>query len=319
MMDAETKIYRGLAYVFTLFSTVAIFMLLPIGNMRFDPSDLGDLAYVVLIFAIFATYCSFRRLYRLSSTLEVMMLGLIMTVPILISTYLAASFNFPLADAQLIAADQALGFDWRSFIAFVDGNPKLAATLYKAYTSMGYQMLGIPLLLGIAGLYKRSYQMIIAYGLLCYVSALVSVWFPALGTYVVYGVAESDLASINPKYGFAFLNDFYAVRSEQAFTLSVKSASGIITFPSVHAAAALLCAWAMWPVKPFGYLFAAWNAMMAISAVSHANHYLVDVFAGLAIAAASIALVSRAARWMLPSKSRPAGSTQAEPATVTAF
>lgn len=74
--------------------------------------------------------------------------------------------------------------------------------------------------------------------------------------------------------------------------LSVVNASGIMTFPSAHAAVALLRAWAMWDVKPMRYPFAGWNALMASSAVSHANHDLVDVIAGLGMAALSIATVT---------------------------
>jgi membrane-associated phospholipid phosphatase len=46
------------------------------------------------------------------------------------------------------------------------------------------------------------------------------------------------------------------------------------------------------------YPFVAWNVVMGISAVSHANHYLIDVVAGVAIASVSIYLVSEVLRRM---------------------
>jgi membrane-associated phospholipid phosphatase len=91
--------------------------------------------------------------------------------------------------------------------------------------------------------------------------------------------------------------------------MSVANASGIITFPSLHAAGALLCAWAAWDIKIARYPFAIWNIIMATSAISHANHYLVDVIAGIAMAALSILIVKELLRfmqrkaWQVPSPS----------------
>ncbi len=68
---------------------------------------------------------------------------------------------------------------------------------------------------------------------------------------------------------------------------------GILTFPSVHAAVAMLCAWAMWPIRPLRYPFLLLNILMTVSAVSHAGHYLADIIAGIGIAAATIAIVNK--------------------------
>jgi len=59
---------------------------------------------------------------------------------------------------------------------------------------------------------------------------------------VVYGVPQDHLRNINAHYGFAFIPDFTAVRAASSFSLSFNNASGIVSFPSVHAAAASLCA-----------------------------------------------------------------------------
>lgn len=305
-MDRYSSNARHLAIWFALLSTLAVFLLLPFSKIAFVPAGLSLFVYVIAVCLLGSAYCRMRKMLRLAPGLEAIALGVFMTVPILVSTYLAASLDRPLTDGLLMRADEAFGFDWRTFIAFVDSHPLLAELLARAYSSIGIQLLGLPLILGATGRHRRAYVMIASYGVLCYISSVVFVWFPAVGTYTAYGVLQDQLHSINAHYGFAFLHDFNAVRSQPEFVLSLDHAAGIITFPSVHAAAALLCLWAAWDVKPIRYLFAAWNMLMAISAVSHANHYVVDVVAGFGIAGISILAVTKALHllerknWMLP-------------------
>lgn len=305
-VDRYSSNARGLAIWFALVSTLAIFLLLPFSKITFVPAGLYGFVYIFAVCLLASIYCWIRKMLRLAPALEALALGIFMTIPILVSTYLAISLDMPLMDGPLMHADAALGFDWTAFIAFVDEHPLLAHLLAQAYGSFGIQLLILPLILGATGRYGRAYMMIVAYGVLCYVSSIVSIWFPALGTYTLYGVTQDQLHNINAHYGFAFLHDFNAVRAQPEFVLSVVNASGIITFPSVHAAVALLCAWAAWDVKPIRYVFAAWNGLMALSAVSHANHYLVDVIAGLAISAISIFAVTNTLRlinqtgWSIP-------------------
>ncbi|WP_425277651.1 phosphatase PAP2 family protein [Mesorhizobium amorphae] len=117
-------------------------------------------------------------------------------------------------------------------------------------------------------------------------------WYPALGTYAAYGVGIGDLTNINAKFGFFFLDQFHAVRDQHEFVLKLSQAAGIVTFPSVHAGLAGLCAWAAWDSRVLRYPLLVLNILMATSAVSHANHYMVDVIAGLGIAALTISIAT---------------------------
>jgi membrane-associated phospholipid phosphatase len=72
-----------------------------------------------------------------------------------------------------------------------------------------------------------------------------------------------------------------------------------MTFPSVHAALAVLFAWSLWDWKLLGYRALpllrypalVWNILVAISAFIIANHYVIDVIAGIAVGAVSIGVV----------------------------
>ena len=301
-MDRDTTNARRLAFWFIAASTVAVFALIPFTKVRFSWVDLGGFLGFLTAATLFCVFCWRRGMHSLAPALEAVIMGLFLTIPVLIATYLAASFDLPMADDVLVRADQAMGFDWQSFIGFVDAHSLLARVMARAYSSFAPQLLAIPLLLAVVGRYERAYKLILCYGIVCYISSIVSIWFPALGTYVVYGVPQDHLRNINAHYGFAFIPDFTAVRAASSFSLSFNNASGIVTFPSIHAAAASLCAWAAWQVRPARYAFAGWNVLMAASAISHANHYLVDVLAGIAIAVLSVLMVNYSLYWISRAK-----------------
>jgi membrane-associated phospholipid phosphatase len=258
--------------------------------------DYSSIAMLLIVCAppivMAVPYTIFRRMEPMRVALEAIFCGVILTVPIGLLTYVAMRLNFPLADEALVRMDMALGFDWQAFISFIDARPILAAALGYSYQSFSFQLLFIPILLVMFGKPVRAYSMIAAFGLLCVVASAISVWYPALGTYVVYDVPADSLVNINAHFGFAFLSEFHAVRNAPDFVFSLSNMQGILTFPSVHASVAVLCAWAVWGIRSLRYPFLALNVLMAVSAVSHANHYLVDVIAGIGVAGATIAVIA---------------------------
>lgn len=267
-------------------------MLAEMRGMAIDYVQIGKMfALFAVVGAAGVSYAIFRSMLPLRVVLETLFCGILLTVPIGISTYLAMGANMPLADDRLIRMDEALGFDWRAFIAFVDSHSPVANLLAYAYQSFSLQLLALPLLLVIFGQQLRAYMMVLVYAAVCFVSSFVSIWYPALGTYAVYDVTPSSLNHINAYFGYAFLQQFHAVRGDAGFVFSLADMHGILTFPSVHAAVAVICGWTAWSLRWLRYPFFALNVLMAISAVSHASHYLVDVIAGIGIAAATIAFV----------------------------
>lgn len=102
----------------------------------------------------------------------------------------------------------------------------------------------------------------------------------------------SSLQNIDPTYGYFFLEQFHAVRNDPGFIWRLEDSAGILTFPSAHAAVAALCAWALWPIRILRYPALALNLAMGFSAIPGANHYVVDVIAGVVVALAAIGFVA---------------------------
>lgn len=250
----------------------------------------GARGFTIIVFVMpLLLYSLWRRMTVLPETFCCIIAVLAMAIPVLVWTYAAMNVNQPLADARLAALDKAIGFDWRAFVDFVDAWPMLADGLAFAYSSFAFQLLLLPFLLALAGRSARAFAMVFVYGLIGLVSSIVSVWYPSLGAFVYYGVTPEEMASINMKFAFFFLDEFHAVRADGPFELFLEKSAGIITYPSVHAAVAALCAWAAWDLKLLRIPFLVLNTAMAISAVTHGSHYLVDVIAGVGLAGLCIA------------------------------
>jgi len=91
--------------------------------------------------------------------------------------------------------------------------------------------------------------------------------------------------------GVEYVPQILAVRDDPHFILQLQHASGIISFPSVHAAVAVLCSWGAWTIRWIRFPMIFLNTLMLLSAITEGGHYVVDLVAGIGVAAFSIALV----------------------------
>lgn len=262
-------------------------------QMRLDYNSFGPFLMCSMAMLLISAYCSWRRMIAFRLLVEAIGLGVLVTTLVLISTYLAALPALPLVDEHLARIDRAIGFNWDSFVRTVDKSPWLAHMLGLAYQSFAVQLLVLPLLLAGCGQVARAYRFVTAYALVGLSASFVSVWLPAIGAFPYYKVGPEQLDHVNIYFGYFFLSQFDAVRSDPQFILSMEDVAGIITFPSVHAAVAALCTWAAWSARYLRYPVLLINIGMAVSAISHGSHYLVDVPAGIFLAFGCISLTIR--------------------------
>lgn len=67
---------------------------------------------------------------------------------------------------------------------------------------------------------------------------------------------------------------------------------GLVSFPSFHAAAAIMLAWAAAPLRWIGLPVIALNVAMWCSTLISGSRYLVDLIAGTLVAVAAISLAA---------------------------
>jgi membrane-associated phospholipid phosphatase len=88
-----------------------------------------------------------------------------------------------------------------------------------------------------------------------------------------------------------------ALRNGTLTTIDFQALDGIICFPSLHAAVAILIPYVLRWSRPLFWPSVVLNASMLASAIPSGNHYLADIVGGVGVAAVSIMLVNTRAPW----------------------
>lgn len=245
---------------------------------------------------------------RLGSGIEAAALfSAISLVSALCATLLAAT-NFPLIDEALAQLDRQLffGFERTPVVEWLMHREFLFRTTQAIYQSIMVQpQVLIAVLFGL-GMAPRGWRLIFAWGLTLLLTLAVFPWFPALGS---------------PPYFLDFMGTFHGSRDGSLRLLGEDALTGIITFPSFHAGAAVLLGWGFAAVPKVGRLFVALNALMFVSAII-GGHYLVDLVAGGLIATVAlfvshltIGVIERRAGLAAPMPSGPGGSVRPRDST----
>jgi PAP2 superfamily protein len=197
--------------------------------------------------------------------------------------YLAASANLPLYDHAFDAIDRALGLDWKAMLAWMNAWPVVFDIMRPIYLSLTLQMTTVVLCLAFSGrlIWLRVYTL--AFILAALVCIAVSVLIPAAGAWPYYGLTAADSPHVLPTVSTSW-PVFYGLRDGTWRTLAAVGSEGIITFPSLHAALAVIVVGALWPVAVVRWLALALNVAMLIATPIDGSHYFIDVIAGIALA-----------------------------------
>jgi hypothetical protein len=213
-------------------------------------------------------------------------------------TYIAASTRLPLQDGNLLAIDRALNLNWTAYLDYVDDHPTLAAWLGYGYTMIRWPIFAIPVVLAAKGRYLRIEEFTFAFGVALIATTIISAFVPAIGVYQQIGLDPATLKNLNPGAYLEQLRDLPPTRDGALRHLELMGLGGIVTFPSFHAASAVLYAWALWPVRWFRPIVVLANAAMLAATPIIGGHYFVDLFAGIAVAVLAIAASSLVAQWI---------------------
>jgi hypothetical protein len=204
-------------------------------------------------------------------------------------SYLAAALGaaFPLQDHVFDALDRAMGLDWKALLDAMNDAPVLYAPLRLSYLSLTLQMTTVVLCLAFSGrlLWLRVYTLAFVFSAL--VSIAISVPLPAAGVWPYYGLGTVEPPQIMPAVSTSW-PVFYGLRDGTFRMLTAVGSEGIITFPSLHAALAVVLIAGLWPVPRLRLVALVLNLLMLAGTPIDGSHYFIDVFAGMALAVACI-------------------------------
>lgn len=226
-------------------------------------------------------------------------------------SYLAASFGLPLRDSLFDAADKALGFDWLGWLGWLDSHPTLFLIFRVVYFSLSIQLAIAVLCLAFTGRLAWLRMFLLAFMCAAVVTIAISILLPSQSTWNHYGFTTVNPSSIVPATQ-TFWPVFQGLRDGTYRQLLAAGAEGIITFPSLHAALAVILIAAIWPLPGLRWLLLAVNAVMLCATPIEGTHYFVDILAGVMVAALSFAIANAALRRIMTA-STPHGVTPAYP------
>ena len=210
-------------------------------------------------------------------------------------TYVAGALNLPLQDQLFLKLDRAIGLDPRALLDFVNARPELAQWLSVGYGMIKWPLIAIPVILGMTMRFRRIQVFVLAFAIALTITLVISAVVPAIGTYYGLGIDAQTMTNLDTEIYGKQLRDIPALRDGSLRDLVVFKLAGIVAFPSFHAASGVIYAWALWPVRGFGPLAFALNAIMLVATPVTGAHYVVDVIGGVIVAWASIALARRIA------------------------
>ena len=268
--------------------------------LAIEQSSLRSLA---LACAVLSGTAIFYRYVRPEEKFAVMCIGL---MQVLLFSVLGAVFSYLLAreggalwDDRFTAWDHALGFDWLAYVRLVDSHAWMTLLFRYAYVSLIPQVIVLVLVLGFTLRLAALRSTLLAAIVSGSVIVLLSPLFPAVSNFIHLGLTAADFRNVNPHAGYLHLAHFTALRDGSMTMLRLTEMQGIITFPSYHAGLATVTCWGFWRS---GVTALRWGgcslALLTIAATPvDGGHYLVDVLAGVAIGALSVAVARRAVFW----------------------
>jgi hypothetical protein len=164
--------------------------------------------------------------------------------------------------------------------------------LASGYRAIHWQILLVVVALPLVGYHRKVAQFLCAFLLALKVTICISAAVPAIGVYGVMNLSPLDFPNIvDTGYPGGYADTLRVapmLRDGSLRMLDFFEMAGVLTFPSFHAISAILYVWAFWPIqwlRPFNLLC---NGTMIVSTPVGGGHFLVDVIAGIAVAASCI-------------------------------
>lgn len=265
--------------------------------------DFPVVATAAGLLLLFAWSCRARGWDRVATGLET---STILAAFCMASTLLAfatAANDMPLADAMLAAADRRVlpSFDWPTTIRALASHRGLMAIGHACYASIGWQPSVVLLACAMTGRLARCWTFVLAWMVTLFVAIALSCLLPALGPYAHFQLGAAAMPAGHDQLPWITADIVTALRDGTLRAVTFSRMEGIVTFPSFHAAAALLLAWAFWPTATLRWPMMGLNLGMIAAAVPIGGHYFVDVPAGITVAGAGIWL----ATWLQAAPHRP--------------
>lgn len=202
-------------------------------------------------------------------------------------SYLAPITDLPLRDPEMIWIDRRFGFDWIQIMRKADDHRVLLAIFDGAYATFTAQLIGAALVLVAFGRTRELDRFFVTFICASVLAELASVFAPTLGP--ILTLAKNDSFLHLPTLGRVTGQIVLALRNGNLKVIDLDAIDGIISFPSLHAAVAVIVPYTVRWSKPLFCPILVLDCVMLASAIPSGNHYLSDVLGGILVAVLAIA------------------------------
>lgn len=187
-----------------------------------------------------------------------------------------------LADPWLAAADSALMVSAMEIVVSTQQLPSWAISgLVKSYLHTGSIFFFTLVALHLLNREALVWRIFLIWGWSFLTVALMAFAAPAIGCFSQ--LSDDQVTHLPRNAGRYAIRKFVEFRNAADPVLEIDRLGGVITFPSLHTVTALMIAQAWHRVRILGPVTKVLTAIIILSCVPVGGHYVVDLFAGIAV------------------------------------
>ncbi len=266
-------------------------------------NSLVDWAGYLTILALVAGLLTLGLFYRVSGRSERIGAAGISAGLFIFFSLCLSMFNYLLLplwrepiDLGLNAIDQLFGYSWPAVIEWAGQNPVFNSIVRFAYLSTIPQIAAIIVILGLTGKIKELNTLIVAVTITA--TFTITFWglFPSLGAKSLYDLPLAMELLASPVVSTAYGDQMLLMAKEGPGLISPKEIKGLVAFPSYHIVLSGLAVYAARTVKWIFPFYLVLNALILPGIYMHGGHHLVDLPAGLLVAAVGLYLARKAVK-----------------------
>ncbi len=283
----ESRFDLLVAAVPLLAATTSLAALPSLGVRVSIDSAVRALAMVAALVALLLVYE--RRDRRLADALRMTALGIVLSNAYPLPMYALGAIGPPFADRALLRLDHALGIRVDALVRWVRAHPAAHAASDRIYDSL--VLFGVVALIApaLARRTEKTRVMLLAIVIASVLSLAVFARVQAFGPWASGAFAPTAAQAETE----AQLRALHGLHEGGGLVLDLNVPGGLIALPSWHVILAVITAHALAWNRRVGAITWAWGGLIVLSTLTTGWHYFVDVMAGAAIAALSIAAAER--------------------------
>jgi hypothetical protein len=254
-------------------------------SIRADVEGVGQIAWVIAALMMISRLLRRERgSARISDSAGALAVAWIGGLGGGVLAVLGLRVQMPIADPLLLRADHALGFDGVAFVTALVGQGQWLFSIMAPTYAYTMPLVALSMcVLAAAGQRIEAWRACLCFNATMLTTCLIAIFTPAKGLGLW---APAELLAHLPDHAMTYFwgsfDLFYGVEPP---VLALSSISGVISFPSFHAAMGVILI-AMWRSNAFARTATClWTGFMLLGCFAYGGHYLVDLLGGVAVAA----------------------------------